>query len=353
VYGDGLQALRRMIEAGDFERPIGTAGAVVERDGLAPYLDACAASLSLGPRRFGVVVDAGSGAGGPAALALYRRLGFDPIALHCEPDGTFPHHHPDPTVEANLADLRARVAASGAEVGIALDGDADRIGVVDARGRVLWGDQLMLLFGREILARQPGATFIAEVKCSQALFDGLRAAGGRAIMWKVGHSLIKAKLRQERAALAGEMSGHLFFADRWFGFDDGIYAGARLLELLSRERRTLAELFETLPRAVNTPELRVACPDAEKFAVVERAASILRARPDVRDVVDIDGVRARFDGGWGLVRASNTGPVLVLRCEADSEARLAEIRAIIEAAIAAARVLPPPSGGRAGVGEPR
>ncbi len=259
------------------------------------------------------------------------------MPLYCEMDGRFPNHHPDPTLPENVADLIATVAATGAELGIAFDGDADRIGAVDATGRILWGDQLMVLFGRAILAEVPGARFIGEVKCSQAMFDELRAAGGHAEMWKVGHSLIKARMKDTGAALGGEMSGHLFFAHRWLAFDDAIYAGARLLELLSRGAMTLADHAATLPVMVNTPELRVDCPDDLKFEVVARVTAALRARPDVADVVDVDGVRAIFDGGWGLVRASNTQAALVVRCEARDPARLAELRAIVFGAIASAR----------------
>jgi len=335
LHGDAIQALRRIIEAGDYASA--DRAAIDTRDALTPYVEFCKSSLHMGARRFPLAVDAGNGVGGPAAIALYRALGFDPIELYCEPDGNFPNHHPDPTVEANLADLQARVRGAGAELGIALDGDADRIGVVDSSGRILWGDQLMILFGRAILREVPNATFIAEVKCSQALFDELEKAGGTAIMWNVGHSFIKAKMKETGADLAGEMSGHIFFANRYLGYDDGIYAGARLLELLSQGDDTLAQLYETLPKMVNTPEIRLPCPDELKFGVVERAAARLRARADVRSVIDVDGARAVFDGGWGLVRASNTGPVLVVRCEARDEARLAEIRGIIEGEIEAAR----------------
>jgi phosphomannomutase / phosphoglucomutase len=297
------------------------------------YLAYADTMLSRGDRNFKVVVDAGNGAGGPTALALYARFGFDVVPLHCKMDGAFPNHHPDPTQPENLADLIAMVKQTGAELGIALDGDADRIGVVDATGRILWGDQLMILFGRAILAEVPDARFVAEVKCSQALYDALPSAE----MWKVGHSLIKARMREIGAQLAGEMSGHIFFANRWLGFDDGIYAGARLLELLSRQGRTLAELAAELPHAINTPEIRVDCPDDEKFEVVVRVTESLRADPTVIDVNTIDGARARFDGGWGLVRASNTQPALVVRCEAVTAERLVEIRGVIEAHIAAAR----------------
>jgi phosphomannomutase / phosphoglucomutase len=307
------------------------------RDVTAAYLDRAVAALRIGPRRPKVVVDAGNGAGGPTAVALYERLGFDVVPLYCDMDGSFPHHHPDPTQPENLAELILAVQNLGAEVGIALDGDADRLGVVDATGRILWGDQLMILLGRAILAEVPGAHFVGEVKCSQVMYDELSRAGGTIDMWKVGHSLIKARMREVGAQLAGEMSGHLFFAHRWLGFDDGIYAGARVLELLSRGDRTLAEIADDLPAAVNTPEIRVDCPDEEKFDVVERVADRLHADPGVVDVIAIDGARARFEGGWGLVRASNTQPALVVRCEAATAARLSEIRGIIEDHVAAAR----------------
>jgi phosphomannomutase/phosphoglucomutase len=291
--------------------------------------------LRLGARRPRVVVDAGNGAGGPTGVELYRRLGFDVVPLHCELDGTFPNHHPDPTDADNLADLIAEVARSGAELGIAFDGDADRIGAVDGTGRILCGDQLMILLGKAVLREQPGARFVGEVKCSQVMYDELAAAGGEVEMWKVGHSLIKARMKQTGAALAGEMSGHVFFAHRWLGFDDAIYAGARLLELLSSGDRTLAALAAGLPVMINTPEIRIDCPDDTKFARVAAVAARLRADPAVTSLVEIDGVRASFAGGWGLVRASNTQPALVMRCEAASAARLAEIRAALEAHLAA------------------
>lgn len=300
----------------------------------ADYLARAVAELRLGPRRPRVVVDAGNGAGGPTAVALYTRLGFDVIPLYCNFDGNFPNHHPDPTQPENLSDLISTVQYLDAEVGIALDGDADRLGAVDATGRILWGDQLMILLGRALLTEVPNARFIGEVKCSQVMYDVLP----RCEMWKVGHSLIKERMQETGALLAGEMSGHLFFAHRWLGFDDGIYAGARLLELLSKTPRSLAELAAGLPTRTNTPEIRVSCTDEEKFSAVDRIAASLRADPAVLDVITIDGVRARFREGWGLVRASNTQPMLVTRYEARDQRTLNEIRGTIEEHISRAGV---------------
>ncbi len=329
IHGDEIQQIRGLIEKRDFVSA--PRGQVAVADVQAPYLAHAESKLQMGPRRFPVVLDAGNGTGGVTAGPLLRKLGFEVTELYCEMDGRFPNHHPDPTVEKNVAELRATVAERKAEVGIALDGDADRVGVVDAKGRIVWGDQLMILFARAILAEQPGATFVSEVKCSQALYDEIARAGGKAIMWKVGHSLIKEKMRQERALLAGEMSGHIFFAHRYLGYDDAIYAAARLVELLSRSDKTLAEHVDTLPKLYNTPEIRVDCPDDVKFAVVKRAVEEFRKR---NEVIDVDGARVKFDGGWGLVRASNTGPVLVLRFEASSPERLQEIRAEVESTLA-------------------
>jgi phosphomannomutase/phosphoglucomutase len=340
IYGADITALHAAIEGGAARAavvPADARGRVEERDVIEPYIEHARSQLRLGPRRFRVVVDAGNGAGGPAAVELYRRMGFEVVPLYCDMDGRFPNHHPDPTVEANLTDLRQRVHEAQAELGIALDGDADRIGAIDSKRRILWGDQLMILFGRDIAREHPGARFIGEVKCSQALFDELTAAGGVPIMWKVGHSLIKAKMKETGALLGGEMSGHLFFAHRYLGFDDAIYAGARLLELLSRGSATLADLYDTLPAMVNTPEIRIPCDDGVKFAVVRRTTEILRDHPRVESVVDVDGVRASFGDGWGLVRASNTQPVLVVRCEAVDPGRLAQIHTIVDGAILASK----------------
>jgi phosphomannomutase/phosphoglucomutase len=339
IYGAEIQKLREKIERRAFRSNVANVadvapGRATEHDILRDYVAYIADNIKLGPRPIKVVVDGGNGTGGPALIPILEKLGVETSALYCDPDGRFPNHHPDPTVPENLVDLIARVKSTGAEVGIALDGDADRIGAVDGQGRILWGDQLVMLFGREILKRQPGATFVSEVKCSQALFDELGSLGGKAIMWKVGHSLIKAKMKEEKAALAGEMSGHMFFADRWFGFDDAVYAATRLVELLSHSKQTLAELYDTLPVFHNTPEIRMPCPDDVKFEVVRRAVAWFRER---YSIVDVDGVRVIFQEpaggpnvGWGLVRASNTGPVLVMRFEADGPARLAEIKALME-----------------------
>jgi phosphomannomutase / phosphoglucomutase len=331
IHGEEIQAIRQRIERRDFVTGKGT---WEERDVLTPYRAFAASKLELGPRRPKVVVDAGNGTGGVAAVPLYQSLGFDVVPLHCEMDGRFPNHHPDPTIAENVAELSQVVAREGAELGIAFDGDADRIGVVDARGRIVWGDQLMLLFARQILAEQPGATFVSEVKCSQVLYDEIARAGGRAVMWKVGHSLIKAKMKELGAALAGEMSGHIFFAHRYLGFDDAVYAGARLLELLSRGEATLAELVDSIPAAINTPEIRLDMPDEIKFEVVRRAVERFRAK---YQVIDVDGARIQFGDGWGLVRASNTQPSLVLRFEAANQARLVEIQALVERELAEIR----------------
>jgi phosphomannomutase / phosphoglucomutase len=324
-----VTALRDQVAASLGTPPAPARFAIEPRDLGGDYLDAAVAALRIGPRRCKVVLDGGNGAGGPLALALFQRLGFEVVPLYCDIDGRFPHHHPDPTVAENLSDLSDLVAASGAELGIGLDGDGDRIGVVDAQRRIVWGDQLLVLFGEALLAEVPGAGIVAEVKCSQVTFDTLAAAGARIEMWKVGHSLLKARMKQTGALLAGEMSGHFFFAHRWLGFDDGLYAGARLLELLSHAPRSLAARVDELPPVFNTPELRVDCADDRKAHVVRTIATALRHHPDVRAVVEIDGVRASFDGGWALIRASTTQAIVVTRYEADSPARLEQIQKLV------------------------
>ena len=323
VYGAAIEHLHTLMRSGDFTSG---AGEETQADVIEAYATFVRGNITLGPRRIRVAVDAGNGTGGLAA-PIYRALGVEVVDLFCDADGAFPNHHPDPTVEANLADLRDAVARQRCDLGVAFDGDADRIGAIDADGEIVWGDQLLLFFARDVLAKQPGARIVGEVKCSKVLYDGVRAAGGEPEMWKVGHSLIKARMKATGAPLAGEMSGHLFFADRFFGFDDAIYAGARLIELLSHSAHSLAELRAALPQTVATPELRVACPDALKFDVVKRAAAHFASQ---YTVIDIDGVRIEFEHGWGLLRPSNTQPVLVMRFEADTPERLAEYRAVIE-----------------------
>jgi len=249
-------------------------------------------------------------------------------------DGNFPNHHPDPTVPANLKHLRDSVRAQGADLGIAFDGDSDRIGAVDENGDVIYGDMLLLIYGREILTRKPGATFIGEVKCSQIMYDELKRLGGNPIMYKTGHSLIKAKMKEEHAELAGEMSGHMFFADRYFGYDDALYAACRLVEIVAASGKPLSAQLAGLPKTVSTPEIRVDCPDETKFAVVERVAKVLR---QMHPVIEVDGVRVLFERGWGLVRASNTQPVLVLRFEAPDETLLAEYRREVEGVLETAK----------------
>lgn len=335
IYGDEIQELKRRIVEGRYAESAGAApGTARDVDILTPYVDHIANNIKLGPKRPKVVLDAGNGTGGLSCVPLLQRLGFEVDPLFCEPDGAYPNHHPDPTVAENMAALIERVKQTHAEVGIALDGDADRIGVVDAQGRIVWGDQLMILFAREILKEHPGATFVSEVKCSQALFDEIERLGGRAIMWKVGHSLIKVKMKEEDALLAGEMSGHMFFRHRYFGFDDAVYAAARLMELLSKSPKTLSELVDTLPVLFNTPEIRIECPDDLKAAVVKEAAAHFKQGHAVNE---IDGARIQFEGGWGLVRASNTGPVLVMRCEANSAERCEQIRQQIADTLGAIR----------------
>jgi phosphomannomutase/phosphoglucomutase len=279
-------------------------------------------------------MDSGNGTAGLVAPIIFRELGCEVYDLYSEVDGRFPNHHPDPTIEANLTDLKKLVAEKKLEVGIGYDGDADRLGAIDGKGRVLWGDQLMILFSRSILKKNPGAAIIADVKSSDNLFADVKAHGGRPIMWKTGHALIKRKLWEEKALFAGEMSGHLFFADRYFGYDDGIYASGRLVELVAELGHSIEEELANVPPTSATPEIRVDCPDERKFEVVRRTRDALRRKG--LPIFDLDGVRVTFPGGWGLVRASNTQPVLVLRFEADTPERLSQIRKEVENTLAEA-----------------
>lgn len=332
LSGGDIQGLRSLIRRTDFVRAPG--GRVEEVDPLPSYVGFVHGNVALNGRRPRVAVDAGNGAAGPTAVSALHAAGVDARALLCEPDGRFPVHHPDPSEPANLELLRKTVLDEGLDVGIAYDGDGDRLGVIDDRGEILWGDRLMILLARHLLAERPGAAILGEVKCSQTLYDDIAARGGRPILWKTGHSLIKKKMREEGALLAGEMSGHVFFADRYYGFDDAIYATLRLLEILAATERPLSALLADVPRTASTPEIRVECPDETKFDVVARVQE--RFARD-HEVITVDGARILFDDGWGLVRASNTQPVLVLRFEARDEERLSAIRAQVERAVDEAR----------------
>lgn len=323
IYGEEIQEVRRLIEARDFASGHGSHRMV---DVISPYLGEIAGQFKF-ERRIKVVADAGNGTAGPVMHQLFKRLNCEVTELFFDMDGRFPNHHPDPTVPANLKHLQEAVRAHQADLGIAFDGDADRVGAIDENGEVIYGDMLLLIFGREILTRKPGATFIGEVKCSQVLYDELKRLGGNPIMYRTGHSLIKAKMKQEHAELAGEMSGHMFFADRYFGYDDALYAACRLLEIVSNSGQPLSAQLAGLPKMVSTPEIRVDCPDETKFQVVERIAAHFR---QTHNVIEIDGVRVLFDRGWGLVRASNTQPVLVLRFEAQEKSLLEKYRAEVE-----------------------
>lgn len=330
-FGRDIQALAARIEAGKLATTL-ERGTMTETDVSDAYVEAVKASIRPpGRHDVRVVLDAGNGAGGPLGVRTLKAVGFEVDPLYCDIDGRFPNHHPDPTVPKNLEALRARVLEIGATLGIAFDGDGDRIGAVDDKGEIIWGDKLMILFSRGVLAEHPGATILGEVKCSETLFADVRARGGRALYAKTGHSLIKTRMKEEKALLAGEMSGHIFFADRYFGYDDAIYAAARLLEIVAAEKKPLSALLADVPRTYATPEIRVDCADDAKFAVVDKVLAHYREK---YEVLDIDGARVDFgDGAWGLCRASNTQPVLVLRFEAKTETRLAEIRADVEGVV--------------------
>ena len=325
LYGEDIQQLKTLMQQHlhDADRR----GDITRRSVLEDYSRFVAADCPL-IRPLRVVIDAGNGPAGMVAAPIYRRLGCEVIELYCEPDGNFPNHHPDPSRAENLADLSECVRRQQADLGIAFDGDGDRIGVVDAQGQMVWADMLLLLLARHLLKSHPGATIISEVKCSQHMYDGISAAGGKPIMWRTGHSPIKAKMKETGALLAGEMSGHLFFADRFFGFDDAAYAGARVMQMLTDCGATFSELLQDIPHAECTPEIRIDCSDEEKFALVDDA--IAHFRKLGYDIIDIDGMRINFGDGWGLLRASNTQPALVMRFEAPNKSRLQEIRDIIE-----------------------
>ncbi|MBF0155262.1 MAG: phosphomannomutase/phosphoglucomutase [Magnetococcales bacterium] len=335
LYGPDIQALRHRLESGGAPEVAG--GSLRTASILDAYVARMTADFRPG-RPMKVIMDCGNGAAGVVMPALLQRLpGITGEVLFAEVDGNFPHHHPDPTLPENLRHLRQRMQETGAELGVAFDGDGDRLGALDESGAIVWGDRLMILFARQLLLERPGATVIGDVKCSQLLFDAVAAAGGKPLMWKTGHSVIKAKMRETGAPLSGEMSGHLFFADRWYGFDDAAYAAVRLIELLAATPLTLAGRLADLPRLYATPELRIDCPDESKFQVIER---ILAGQQAIgSDLTTVDGVRVRLpDGAWWLLRVSNTQPALVARVEAKSRERLLEIVAELTRLLAAERI---------------
>lgn len=323
-YGSAIQRLKERIRGQTFASGDGV---LEERDVLGDYADDLAARFDL-MRPVKAVVDCGNGVGSLVAVELLERIGAEVIPLYCESDGTFPNHHPDPTVDEYIADLRERVRTEGADVGIGFDGDADRIGAVDENGAIVRGDLVLLLFALDILEQEgPGQTLVFDVKCSQAVPEVLSARGGNPVMWKTGHSLIKEKMKETGAPLAGELSGHICFADDYYGFDDATYAACRLVDLLARSERPLSAMTAEFPAYVSTPEIRVDVAEEEKFDIVARAVA---AFSEDHEVIDVDGVRVLFDGGWGLLRASNTQPVLVLRYEARSQAQLEAIEQTME-----------------------
>lgn len=330
LYGPKIQEIRKIVEMGDFIKDKGNSEVY---EIIPKYIEHLKKNFSFF-KRIKVVVDAGNGTAGLVAPGLIRELGCEVLELYCEPDGNFPNHHPDPTVMENLNDLITKVESSGANIGIGYDGDADRIGVVSDKGEVIWGDRLMIIFARNIIesrkskgiAEKP--IFVGEVKCSQIMYDEIERLGGEPIMWKAGHSLIKHKIKETGALFGGEMSGHMFFADRYFGYDDAIYTSMRLLEILSKNGKPylIERLLKDVPKSISTPEIRIECPDDIKFKVVEKAKEEFRDYP----LNEIDGMRIHFNKGWGLIRASNTQPALVLRFESEDEDSLKEIRELVE-----------------------
>ena len=331
LWGDAIQDLRRRIERGDLTQG---AGSYREQSIREPYLKRIAGDVKLA-RPMSVVVDCGNGVAGGTAPELYRRLGCSVTELYCEVDGNFPNHHPDPSQPKNLVDLKNALAAGGGEIGFAFDGDGDRLGVVTKNAKIIYPDRLLMLLAADVLERQPGAQIIFDVKSTRNLFSWVREHGGKPLLWKTGHSLIKQKLKETGAALAGEMSGHFFFKERWYGFDDALYGGARLLEILSRVNDPSAVL-EALPDAVSTPELHVQLPEGENFTLIEKLRQTARFE-DAKDIISIDGLRVEYDDGFGLARPSNTTPVVVLRFEADTDAALKRIQDDFRRAILAVK----------------
>ena len=330
LFGEGIQEIRKIAEAGKFVKGTGN---VKTHDIMDTYLEFLRRNVQIKPG-LRVAIDCGNGMVGIVASKILKDFGCELTELYVEPDGRFPNHHPDPTVEENIKDLIDTVRSQGLQLGLGFDGDGDRIVVVDEKGAILWGDMLVLIFARQILKNNPRAKIIGDVKCSARLFKDIEGHGGIPIMWKTGHSIMKHKMKIEDAVLAGEMSGHIFFADRYYGYDDALYAALRLLEILSKTGKRISDFLDSVPNAFSTPEIRVDCPDETKFKLVNKTREELKKE---YNIIDIDGVRVEFAHGWGLIRASNTQPVLVLRFEADSSERLHEIRSIIESKLDIAR----------------
>jgi phosphomannomutase/phosphoglucomutase len=350
IHGAEIQELKDIIKKDVLNKPVKKAekpGKVEYFDIVSSYIDYVSKAVKLPAlkRPLKVVLDSGNGTAGPVAVPLIKKLGCEVVDIFSEPDGRFPNHHPDPTVPANLKHLIEVVKKEKADFGVAFDGDADRIGVVDELGNIIWGDKLMIIFAKSILKERPGATLVGEVKCSQVMYDEIAKLGGVPVMWKTGHSLIKARMKELKAAMAGEMSGHIFFADKWFGFDDAVYSACRVLEIVAGERVkdasfAFSSMLAGIAETVVTPEIRIDCPDDLKFELIKKLDTAIGAGGDgfkVRDIIRIDGLRVNFEGGWALVRASNTQPVLVLRFEANDQATLDRAKGFIKGKLESVR----------------
>jgi phosphomannomutase/phosphoglucomutase len=329
IYGEELKKIYYIAEKGEFEKG---SGEVKYAYPINSYINMIKEKVRLGDRKLKVVVDCGNGTASLFYPDVIYNLGCEVYPLYCESDPTFPNHFPDPVKEENLKDLIEEVKRVKADLGIAFDGDGDRIGVVDEKGNIIWGDMLMILYWREIMKKHPGAEAIVEVKCSQALVEEIEKLGGKPVFYKTGHSLIKSKMKEMNAVFTGEMSGHMFFADEYYGFDDAAYAAARLLRILSNTDKSLSELLADVPKYPSTPEIRLECSDERKFDVVKGITEYFREKG--YNIIDVDGARVLFDGGWGLVRASNTGPELIVRCEARTSEKLEEIKKELSEALA-------------------
>lgn len=335
-FGEDIKELGRLVAAGDFENAVGS-------NEVSPVFDKYISRLQRdyqGSKKLNVAWDNGNGAAGEALVALVAGLPGRHVLLNEKIDGTFPAHHPDPTVEANLEQLKETVANEGCDLGFAFDGDGDRLGLIDSQGRVLWGDQMMVILAREVLSDMPGATIIADVKASQVFFDEIKRMGGKALMWKTGHSLIKAKMQETRSPLAGEMSAHIFFKHRYYGYDDALYAAIRLMSIIASSDQTLDEMLDAMPQMLNTPELRFDCPEGRKFQIVDEVAARLKLINGIK-VFDIDGVRVLSNHGWWLLRASNTQAVLVARCESSNEEGLNFLKDALSQQLIASGLNPP------------